>query len=126
MSHITTVETKIILKNEDMVKQAVKAMAKDFQGMTFEQIAPDVIKVRYAPIEGYQRNGNLQFVKNAKTGIWEMQVDHWRCAEEVQKVKDAFFVAYQEAATITHLKKQGYRITSKREGKNLVMTAVRY
>lgn len=126
MSHITTITSSITLKNEDVIKQAIKNMAMDFPGMTIEQTAPDVIKVRYAPIEGYQRHGNLQFVKNPRTGVWDMQVDHWRCSEEVTRIKEAFFVAYQEAPMTTHLKKQGYRVTTERKGKNLILTAVRY
>lgn len=127
MSHITTVQTKINLKNEAMIKTAITSMATlpQFAGMKFEQPAPDVIKLRYAKIEGYQRNGNIQFVKNP-AGVWEMQLDHWMCADEVNKVKEAFFVQYQQAAVTTYLSMKGYRTTTAKDGKNVVLTAVKY
>lgn len=126
MSHITTIESKITLKNEGFIKQAIQQMQNQFAGMTFEQTAPDVIKVRYAPIEVYQKNGNLQFVKNPATGVWEMQLDTWRCNDEVQKVKDAFFVQYQTATVTAFMSQQGYMTTKKQDGKNLILTATHY
>jgi hypothetical protein len=125
LSHITTIQSTIALKNEGYIKNAITNMAKEFQGMKFEQTAPNVIKVRYAPIEGYQKNGNIQFIKD-KAGVWQMQLDHYRCADEVDRVKEAFFVAYQEVAINAGLKARGYRVVTKKEGKNLIMTAVKY
>jgi hypothetical protein len=127
MSHITTVSTKISLKNEGMIKAALKTISGQFAGMTFEQTAPDVIKVRgYKPIEVYQTHGNIQFIKNPATGIWEMQLDPWNCKDEVQKVKDAFFVAYQQSAVTSYLSMNGYMTTTQKDGKNLVLTATKY
>jgi hypothetical protein len=126
MSHITTIDTKIILKNEDFIKAAIKSMSHQFEGMTFEQTSPTVIKLRYKAIEGYQTAGNVQFIKDKNTGIWKMQLDTWKCAEEVQRVKEAFFVAYQETAVIAGVKARGYRVTTKRDGKNVIVTAVKY
>jgi hypothetical protein len=126
MSHITTVDCKIKPKDEGMIKAAITFMAKEFSGMTFEQVAPDVIKLRYKAIEGYQTNGNVQFVKNPETGVWDMQLDPWRCDAEVQKVKEAFFVAYQAMPTIQQLNMTGYTVTQERKGKNLVLTATKY
>lgn len=126
MSHITTVSTKITLKNEDMIKRAIQNISKEFSGMTFEQVAPDVIKLRYKPIEGYQKNGNVQFIKNPVTGAWEMQLDTWTCATEVNKVKEAFFMAYQQTAVTKFLSMQGYQTTAQKNGKNLILTATKY
>jgi hypothetical protein len=94
--------------------------------MTFEQTAPDVIKVRYAPIEVYQKQGNMQFIKNPKTGEWQMQLDPYRCPDEVEKVKNAFFQHYRQTADVVFLKSKGYQTTTQRNGKNLVVVAVRY
>jgi len=136
MSHITTVITAIKFKDAEVIKQAIKIMATEFtagvyrekqhEAITFEQTAPDVITVRYAPIEGYQKDGNIHFVKDEKTGNWDMQLDTWHCEEEVQKVKEAFIVAYQQAPMTTYLKSKGYRLTAKKNGKNTVLTAVKY
>lgn len=126
MSHITTVDTKIILKNEDFIKAAIKSMSNQFEGMTFEQVSPTVIKLRYSKIEGYQRNGNIQFIKDKNTGIWKMQLDTWQCAEEVNRVKEAFFTTYQETAVLAAVRARGYRATTKRDGKNIIVTAVKY
>lgn len=127
MSHITTVQTKITLKNEGMIKTALKSISAQFNGMTFEQTAPDVIKVKgYKPIEVYQQRGNIQFVKNPATGNWEMQSDHFRCGEELKKVQDAFFIAYQQVACTTFLNNNGYMTSTSKDGKNIVLTATKY
>ena len=126
MSHITTVDTKIKPKDEGMIKAAITFMAKEYKGMTFEQVAPDVIKLRYKAIENYQTNGNIQFVKNPETGVWDMQLDTWNCASKVQEVKEAFFVAYQAMPTIQQLNMTGYTVTQERKGKNLILTAMKY
>jgi hypothetical protein len=125
LSHITTVQTKISLKNEGMIKNALTAMNAQFTEMTFEQTAPDVIKVRYAPIEVYQKNGNIQFIKNA-AGVWEMQLDTWRCGDEVNKVREAFFVQYQQTAVSAYLSANGYMTSTQKDGKNLILTATKY
>ena len=125
MSHITTFETKIRLKDQSMINTALENMRNQFSGMTFEQTESDVIKVRYAPIEVYQRNGNLQFVKN-EAGIWEMQFDTWNCEEQMYQVRDAFFVQYQQAAVESYLSMNGYMTTTERDGKNTILTAVKY
>jgi hypothetical protein len=125
MSHITTVKTTIALKNEAMIKTALMSMAKQFSGLTFEQTAPDVIKVRYAAIEGYQKNGNIQFIKN-DAGVWEMQLDTWRCESEVNKVRDAFFQEYRQAAVMSYLGMAGYMCNTAKNGKNIVLTATKY
>jgi hypothetical protein len=136
MSHITTVENDIKIKSETILKAALNNLktvfpAGTFQGkaheaITFEQIAPDVIKCRYAPIEVYQKNGNLQFVKDPVTGEWKMQLDHWNCSETVTKVKDAFFVAYQQNPITQFYSSQGYMVTEHKEGKTTVLVAVKY
>ena len=94
--------------------------------MTFEQPAPDVIKLRYKPIEGYQTTGNIQFIKNPVTGVWEMQLDTWRCESEVNKIKDAFFVAYQQTAVTQYLSMNGYMTQTQKDGKNIILTATKY
>ena len=101
-------------------------MSTQFQGLTFEQTAPDVIKVRYAPIEVYQKNGNLQFIKNPATGNWEMQLDHWNCSEEVNRVKEAFFIQYQQSAVTAFFSSQGYMTSATKDGKNMILTATKY
>jgi len=125
MSHITTVSTKIVLKNEGMIKNALTAMSKNFEGMTFEKMDENTIMVRYSKIENYQTHGNLRFIRNS-AGIWEMQLDTWMCDAEIAKVRDAFFVQYQTAAVSSFLAQKGYSTTKKNEGKNVILSAVRY
>jgi hypothetical protein len=93
--------------------------------MTFQKMDNDTIMVRYAKIEGYQTHGNLRFIRNP-AGIWEMQLDTWLCDAEIAKVRDAFFVQYQTAAVGQFLAQKGYSTTKKQDGKNIVLTAVRY
>lgn len=126
MSHITSVKTKIALKNEGMLKNAIRAMQGQFQGMTFEQVNPNLIQVRYAPIETFQNNGNLQFIKNPVTGAWEMHCDYYACRKDMEAVRDAFFVQYQQAAVSSFLSMNGYMTSTQKDGKNIVLTASKY
>ena len=125
MSHITTISTKITLKNEQMIKTALTQMSKTFQGMTFQKMDENTIMVRYPKIEVYQTHGNLRFVKNT-AGVWEMQLDTYMVDSEIAKVREEFFVQYQTAAVSTYLAQNGYSTTKKQNGKNMILSAVRY
>ena len=126
MSHITTEKTKIGVKNEGMLKNAIRTMQTQFAGMTFEQVNQNLIKVRYAPIETFQRDGNLQFVKNQMTGTWEMQCDYYACRKDMEAVRDAFFVQYLHSATSSFFSLNGYMTSAQKDGKNIVLTASKY
>lgn len=126
MSHITTVSTKIVLKNEQMIKTALTVMSKQFKGMTFQKMDNDTIMVRYTKIENYQTHGNMRFIRDPATNVWSMQLDTWMCDAEIAKVREAFFVQYQTAAVGQFLAQKGYSTTKKQDGKNMVLTAVRY
>jgi hypothetical protein len=126
MSHITTENTKIGVKNEGMLKNTLRTMQNQFAGMTFEQVNPDLIKVRYAPIETFQNNGNLQFVKNQTTGSWEMQCDYYACRKDMEAVRNAFFVQYQQAAILSHLSLNGYMSSAQKDKENIILTCNKY
>jgi hypothetical protein len=108
MSHITTCASKIAITNEAWIKKAISLMSAEFNGITFEQKTPDMIVVRYKPIEGYQTKGNLRFVFNPVTKIWDLQLDIWQCESEVMKVKNAFEKAYPIAGVLAWSASRGY------------------
>jgi hypothetical protein len=85
-------------------------LAKTRTGMTIERPADDVILVRYAPIENYQREGNLQFVKNPVTGNWDMQYDYWNCPLATE-VKDELLTEYQKAEVEDAYSQMGFMTT---------------
>ena len=82
-------------------------MNAEFNGITFEQKTPDLIQVRYAPIEVYQKKGNMRFIKNPDNS-WSMQIDIWLCEAEVNKVKSAFEKAYPIAGVLAWSASRGY------------------
>jgi len=123
MSHISTYVTGLTIKNEDWIKRAIGIMASKFNGISFKQMSADLIMVRYAPIEGYQRNGNMRFVK--KQGVWEMQYDPFMCHGEVEKVRAAFVDAYQVAGSFVQLKQRGYDVAIQNIGEEYVLVGRR-
>lgn len=126
MSHITTAKTEIMFNDESMIEQAIREMAKTFHGMRIERPYPDVILVRYPPIEKYQTEGNLQFVRNKETGIWEMQYDFWRCQSEVEQVRDALCVEYQKAGIMKFCTTAGFLTTTQKTKGGVLLTATKY
>ena len=68
------------------------------------------ILVRYAPIETYQRQGNLRFV--LKGGAWQMQGDDYKCWNEFKAVTDQVLVGYQQAALQRVLIRNRYSTTA--------------
>ena len=100
MSHITTIKTKVVLKDESLLREVLAGMQRTLPGFTIEQSTNKQgdrqILVRYAPIETYQRQGNLRFV--LKDGAWEMQGDDYSCRQAFKAVTDQVLVGYQQAA----------------------------
>jgi hypothetical protein len=126
MSHITTVKSAICFKNEAGIKAAIALMQKDFAGMTIEQKTPDMILIRYAPIEVYQTKGNMRLIRNKKTGVFDLQLDYWNCQEQTEKVKKSFEVNYQRAGALAYARKIGYRSTEQPTKAGIRIEAVRY
>lgn len=100
MSHITTVKTKVLLKDETLLREVLAGMQRTLPGFTIQQSTTNQgdrqILVRYPPIETFQRKGNLRFV--LKDGAWEMQGDNYRCRQAFKAVTDQVLVGYQQAA----------------------------
>lgn len=100
MSHITTIKTKVLLKDEGILKEVLAGMQRTLPNFTVQQTTTKdgkrQISVRYPPIETFQRKGNLRFV--LKDGAWEMQGDDYRCRQAFKAVTDQVLVGYQQAA----------------------------
>jgi hypothetical protein len=100
MSHITTIKTKVLLKDEGILKEVLAGMQRTLPNFMVQQTtAKDgkrQILVRYPPIETFQRKGNLRFV--LKDGAWEMQGDDYSCRQAFKAVTDQVLVGYQQAA----------------------------
>jgi len=134
MSHITTSKTKTVIMNEQWIKQAIALMIKDcpagiYNGIShpaisFEQTNPDLIQVRYAPIEGYQTKGNLRFIRNGDH--WDLQLDTWRCDEEIARVKKSFEVSYTLAGCKAWSASRGYSQTESEIKNGRRLTAVKW
>lgn len=113
MSHITTTKNRIKggIKNESGIKKAIALMAKEFPGLTYEQKNPDLIQIRYAPIEVYQKKGNMRLVKNGS--VWDLQEDTWNCDDMVHKVHESFERNYEKAGAIAFCETFGYMTDEK-------------
>jgi hypothetical protein len=125
MSHITTAKIEIDIKSESWVKSAITLMSKEFIGMTIEQKNPDLIVVRYKPIEVYQTKGNLRFIRE-KTGLWSMQVDHWNCPDKVKEVCSSFVKNYQRAGVNAFTAKHKYTVKTQVSKDQMVMVASKW
>lgn len=114
MSHITTVKTKVLLKDETLLREVLAGMQRTLPGFTIQQTTTNQgdrqILVRYAPIETYQRQGNLRFV--LKGGAWQMQGDDYMCQQAFKEVTDQVLVGYQQAALQRVLIRNRYATTA--------------
>lgn len=114
MSHITTVKTKVLLKDESLLREVLAGMQRTLPGFTIQQSTTNQgdrqILVRYAPIETYQRQGNLRFV--LKGGAWQMQGDDYKCRQAFKEVTDQVLVGYQQAALQRVLIRNRYATTA--------------
>ena len=126
MSHITTFNSKVVVKNDAWMRTALTSMQKEFAGLTYQQMDADTIMIRYKPIECYQRNGNMRMIKNHEKGIWEMQYDFYMCEQEANRVRDAFFQSYQTAGVTAWSKAKGYATTTTQKGKTTMITATKW
>jgi len=126
MSHITTFDSKIVIKNEDWLKNSLSAMAKEFSGLTFQKMDADTYMVRYKPIENYQTRGNMRMVKNHSKGVWELQYDFYMCENIANNVRDAFFKNYQIAGVNAWSKSKGYTTTATTKGNKTTVIATKW
>ena len=114
MSHITTVKTKVLLKDETLLREVLAGMQRTLPRFTIQQSTTNQgdrqILVRYAPIETYQERGNLRFV--LKDGVWEMRGDDYKCWNEFKAVTDQVIVGYQQAALQRVLIRNRYSTTA--------------
>lgn len=114
MSHITTVKTKVLLKDETLLREVLAGMQRTLPGFTIQQSTTNQgdrqILVRYAPIEIYQTRGNLRFV--LKDGAWQMQGDDYMCRQAFKEVTDQVLVGYQQAALQRVLIRNRYATTA--------------
>lgn len=111
MSHITACASKIALKNEQWIKDAIALMGKEFPGLTYEQKTPGLIQIRYSPIEVYQHKGNTRFIQNPDKS-WTMQDDVYRCQPEIERIRKSFTVNYQKAGVLSYCKKNRFSQSS--------------
>lgn len=123
MSHITACASKVVLKNEQWIKDAIALMAKDFPGLTYEQKTPGLIQIRYTPIEVYQHKGNTRFIKNPDQS-WTMQDDVYRCSSEIERIRKSFVVNYQKAGVLAYCKKNRFTQSSQttEKGSRIIAT----
>ncbi|MGE4375602.1 MAG: hypothetical protein AB7D01_07875 [Methanoculleus sp.] len=114
MSHITTIKTKVVLKDESLLREVLAGMQRTLRGFRIEETTTRdgdrQILVRYAPIEIYQTRGNLRFV--LKDGAWQMQGDGYKCWNEFKAVTDQVLVGYQQAALQRVLIRNRYATTA--------------
>lgn len=114
MSHITTIKTKVVLKDESLLREVLAGMQRTLRGFRIEETTTRdgdrQILVRYAPIEIYQTRGNLRFV--LKDGAWQMQGDYYKCWNEFKAVTDQVLVGYQQAALQRVLIRNRYSTTA--------------
>ena len=114
MSHITTIKTKVVLKDESLLREVLAGMQRTLRGFRIEETTTRdgdrQILVRYAPIEIYQTQGNLRFV--LKDGAWQMQGDGYKCWNEFKAVTDQVLVGYQQAALQRVLIRNRYATTA--------------
>jgi len=114
MSHITTIKTKVVLKDESLLREVLAGMQRTLRGFRIEETTTRdgdrQILVRYAPIEIYQTRGNLRFV--LKDGAWQMQGDGYKCWNEFKAVTDQVLVGYQQAALQRVLIRNRYSTTA--------------
>jgi len=122
MSHITACATKIALKNKDWIKEAIGLMAAEFPegilngkahpAISFVENEDGIIMVRYAPIETYQKSGNMRFIPAADKSGYTIHLDQYMCKNMVEKVKNSFLVNYQNAGIYAWSARRGYRKTT--------------
>jgi hypothetical protein len=124
MSHITTFDCEIQVLDEAWMNTALTAMQSQFHGLTFAKMDEDTVMVRYRPIEVYQQEGNMRFIRNHETGEWEMQYDIWECQETVEKVRDAFFEQYQLVGVNAWTESEGYSTETATRTKNKELEVV--
>ena len=114
MSHITTIKTKVLLKDEEILKEVLAGMQRTLPNFTVQQTTTKdgkrQLSVRYPPIETFQRKGNLRFV--LKGGAWQMQGDDYKCWNEFKAVTDQVLVGYQQAALQRVLIRNRYSTTA--------------
>lgn len=100
MSHITTIKTKVALKDEALLRETLAQMNRTLCEFTIMDQTTNrnerEILVRYPPLERYQKKGNLRFI--LKNGVWDMQGDSYMCQHEFQEITDQVLVGYQQAA----------------------------
>jgi hypothetical protein len=115
-----------------MLEDALKAMQKELSTEKVKftySMNPDktMIKVNYPPIDGYQKQGNLRFIKSEDKKSYEMQGDPWQCNKEFAKVTNMVQDQYQAAVIKDFNTKQGFtqQVTKDKDGKILI-TATRF
>ena len=81
--------------------------------------------VRYKGIENYQTKGNMRFERQAN-GEWSMKYDPYQCRTEVEKVREAFFIAYQTAGVKAGFAQSGYSQTTTTEQKKVVVVGTKW
>jgi len=125
MSHFTTLESVIQYKDTATLDAALKLIAKEKQGLEIIHESENKIIIRYKPIETYQRNGNLHFMK--ENGVWKVVGDAYMCRDEFNALVNRVATAYQEAGLRKILLQQQYtaRVTANANGK-VTLEAVKY
>jgi hypothetical protein len=125
MSHITRIKTNVNFKDKNVLEAALKELETQFSDLTYSyDHAKDQYLVRYPPIEGYQKNGNLRFVYSG--GNYQMQGDSWMCEKSFEKVTGQVIVNYQKFAVQRYLMTKRYSNTVSTSDNGVIVTARRY
>lgn len=85
-------------------------MAKEYTGIRCEEKDGMILIRGYAPIEVYQKQGNLRFLLSEDKKSYEAHYDYWNCGAEMKKTIAAFELNYQKAAAAAICRKWGFTV----------------
>jgi hypothetical protein len=125
MSHITTIKTNVKLKDQKTLATALDELQMQFPTLTYSyDQSSDSFRVRYPPIEGYQKNGNLAFIRSGNA--YQMQGDRWMCSNEFDRVTGQILVNYQKSGVQNYLSRRRFSTTTQASKDGIVVVARRY
>ena len=125
MSHITTIKTNVQFKDKEVLATALSELKTQFSDLTYSfDLKNNKFLIRYPPIEGYQKNGNLQFVYTGD--YYQMRGDNWNCSTEFNKVTGQVIINYQKAGVQGYLAINRFSKTESRSEDGVILMARRY
>jgi hypothetical protein len=125
MSHITTIKSNVQFKDKEVLATALSELKTQFSDLTYSfDLKNNKFLIRYPPIEGYQENGNLQFVYTGDH--YQMRGDNWNCSTEFNKVTGQVIINYQKAGVQGYLAINRFSKTESRSEDGVILMARRY